>query len=300
MDKSEQFNSISISQLKSRVKTVETIGDDVLICKEVSGDDINMFDYPTRLDAIVGVLCLEGDVSVCINLQTHHVSAATFIASMPENMIQVVRREGNLKCYFVVVSMEFLQNLHIDLKKVIPTYMYVRNNPCMQLDPGEVDVLRCYYEIIFRAMEEDGFRRTEIISGLISAFIYKVSNLINTYFSRISLSEQSLVKNRRDVVFDKFMGLLTLHHRSERKVAFYAGQLHITPKYLSGLVKEASGRFASEWIDEYVVLEAKNLLKFSDMSIQEVAYFLNFPTQTFFGKYFKRHTGMSPSEYRKM
>ena len=81
-------------------------------------------------------------------------------------------------------------------------------------------------------------------------------------------------------------------------MSFYAKQLNITPKYLSSVVKEVSGKTAARWIDESVILEAKALLKYSGMSIQEIAYYLNFPNQSFFGSYFKRNTGMSPSQYK--
>ena len=96
----------------------------------------------------------------------------------------------------------------------------------------------------------------------------------------------------------QFLDLLTEHHSQQRSVGFYASRLHITPKYMSSLIKEVSGRSAAQWIDEYVILEAKSLLKYSDLSIQEIAYRLNFSTQSFFGKYFKQHTGMSPGQYK--
>ena len=91
---------------------------------------------------------------------------------------------------------------------------------------------------------------------------------------------------------------LARHYMQQRSVGFYAGQLNLTPKYLTTLIRKTSGRTAVEWIDDYVVLEAKNLLKYSTMSIQEIAYYLNFSNQSFFGKYFKSHTGMTPSAYR--
>ena len=81
-------------------------------------------------------------------------------------------------------------------------------------------------------------------------------------------------------------------------MGFYARQLCITPKYLTTLIKRISGLSVSEWIDNYVIIEAKTLLKYSHMSIQEIAYYLNFPNQSFFGSYFKRNTGMSPSQYK--
>ena len=84
-----------------------------------------------------------------------------------------------------------------------------------------------------------------------------------------------------------------------RSVAFYAGKLFISPKYLSLIIKESTGKSATDVIDSYVVLEAKNLLRFSGKNIQQVAYELNFPNQSSFGKYFKHLTGMSPSEYQR-
>ena len=99
-------------------------------------------------------------------------------------------------------------------------------------------------------------------------------------------------------MFNQFINLLTEHHRKERRVDFYAEQLFLSPKHFSTVVKKVSGKTAGEWIDEYVILEAKALLKYSVMSIQEVAYFMNFPNPSFFGKYFKHHTGLSPSEYK--
>jgi AraC-like DNA-binding protein len=82
-------------------------------------------------------------------------------------------------------------------------------------------------------------------------------------------------------------------------VSWYGEQLCITPKYLSETVKQVSRRTPNEWIDNFVTLEVRVLLKNSSMSIKEIAQHLNFPNQSFLGKYFKEHVGMSPSEYRK-
>ena len=80
---------------------------------------------------------------------------------------------------------------------------------------------------------------------------------------------------------------------------FYADKMCLTPKYLSKVIKEKSSKSASEWIDNYVTLEARALLKSTNMTIRQISDELNFPSQSFFGKYFKRHQGMSPKEYRK-
>lgn len=89
--------------------------------------------------------------------------------------------------------------------------------------------------------------------------------------------------SRQEIFFGKFIALLTQYHTQERSVTFYAEKLCITPKYFSTLIKKQTGKSAAQWIDDYVILEAKNLLKFSGMSIQEIAYHLNFSTQSFSG-----------------
>ena len=136
-----------------------------------------------------------------------------------------------------------------------------------------------------------------IIEGLISVLICKVGSMLRHYLAEHP-EEEKPVLNRTEEYFRRFTTLLGEHYTHERSVGFYARQLCITPKYLTTMIKQISGKSASEWIDTYVILEAKTLLKYSPMSIQEIAYYLNFPNQSFFGSYFKRNTGMSPSQYK--
>ena len=106
--------------------------------------------------------------------------------------------------------------------------------------------------------------------------------------------------DRSKVIFDRFIGVVSEYHTQERGVAFYADKLCLTPKYLSKLVKAASGRSAPDWIDAYVMLEAKNMLKYSDIPIKEIVSRLNFPNPSTFHKFFKAKAGLTPLQYRKM
>jgi len=94
------------------------------------------------------------------------------------------------------------------------------------------------------------------------------------------------------------MHLVQTHYKQERGLEFYANQLHLTPKHLAKVIKETTNKAANDWIDEHVVLEAKALLKSTNMTAQQISDELNFSDQSFFGKYFKRHTGVSPREYK--
>ena len=105
--------------------------------------------------------------------------------------------------------------------------------------------------------------------------------------------------DRCKVVFDQFLNLVADHHTKERGMAFYADKMCLTPKYLSKLVKTASGKSAPEWIDSFVILEAKNMLRYSEIPIKEIVSRLNFPNPSTFHKFFKLKTGMTPLQYRK-
>ncbi len=104
--------------------------------------------------------------------------------------------------------------------------------------------------------------------------------------------------SRREELLTRFISLVDIHYKAERSVAFYARELCVSPKHLSAVLKEISGKTAGEWIDYRVILEAKIMLRKSGMTIQEISLELNFSNQSFFGKYFKHYTGMSPREYR--
>ena len=106
-------------------------------------------------------------------------------------------------------------------------------------------------------------------------------------------------QTRAEAIFANFIHLLEQNFRTQRRVSWYAEQLCITPKYLSEIVKKISLRTPNDWIDSYVILEARVLLKNTTKSIKEITDELNFPNQSFLGKYFKEHVGVSPSEYRK-
>jgi AraC-like DNA-binding protein len=147
----------------------------------------------------------------------------------------------------------------------------------------------------FVLLPQDTPKKTATLLRLGSALMYKIHDTILTHDSP---SKNEIKMSRQEIFFGKFIALLTQYHTQERSVTFYAEKLCITPKYFSTLIKKQTGKSAAQWIDDYVILEAKNLLKFSGMSIQEIAYHLNFSTQSFFGKYFKHQTGLSPSEYR--
>lgn len=137
----------------------------------------------------------------------------------------------------------------------------------------------------------------DVIKGLALALSHTIISLMNRYQKRV-MTKSEFDEPRAQQLFDKFMKLLSAYHAKERSLQYYADKMCLTPKYVSSKVKEYSGKGALQWINEYVVLEAKMMLRYTEMNIQEIAYALNFSTQSAFGKYFKQQAGVSPRQYR--
>lgn len=292
------MKAISISQFKQHQTTelndtqTNILSDDIMITNNIEYSEL--FHYPCRLDAITMLVCVEGKIRGNINLKEYVSQKNGVVVCLPEDIIQIVSVK-DLKAYVVIISASFLREAHIDIQKLLPLYLGIKIQPQIYLTDGEMQLLQCYHLLATEALESpDNEHRREIIKGLLSALVYKTISLINT---KREVERQTKSTQRGEQLFDRFMMLLNTHHIKEHSVKFYASKMYLTANYLSGMIKEFSGKSAAEWIDEYVVLEAQTLLKFSGMTIQEIAYHLNFSTQSSFGKYFKQQTGMSPKTF---
>lgn len=267
-------------------------------CITASSDSqMQVFRFPCRIDAFIIGVGTEGETSVSFNLHEFRLKKDSMFIFTPKNILQV-NSQQYFKADVIAISPDFMRRINIDIKNMMPLFLKFVENPTLALTPEESRSMRGMIAQIERETRgpETHFS-FDIVSGLIAATIYKAGDIMYHYLAEHP-EEQNNSHNRAEEYFKQFTHLLGEHFREERSVGFYARQLCITPKYLTTLIKRISGQSVSEWIDNYVILEAKTLLKYSTMSIQEIAYYLNFPNQSFFGSYFKRNTGMSPSQYK--
>ena len=267
-------------------------------CITASSDSqMQVFRFPCRIDAFIIGVGTEGETSVSFNLHEFKLKKDSIFIFTPKNVLQV-NSQQYFKADVIAISPDFMRRINIDIKNMMPLFLKFVENPTLALTPEESRSMRGMLAQIERETRgpETHFS-FDIVSGLIAATIYKVGDIMYHYLAEHP-EGQNNSHNRAEEYFKQFTHLLGEHFREERSVGFYARQLCITPKYLTTLIKRISGQSVSEWIDNYVILEAKTLLKYSTMSIQEIAYYLNFPNQSFFGSYFKRNTGMSPSQYK--
>lgn len=267
-------------------------------CITASSDSqMQVFRFPCRIDAFIIGVGTEGETSVSFNLHEFRLKKDSMFIFTPKNILQV-NSQQYFKADVIAISPDFMRRINIDIKNMMPLFLKFVENPALTLTPEESRSMRGMIAQIERETRgpETHFS-FDIVSGLIAATIYKVGDIMYHYLAEHP-EEQNNSHNRAEEYFKQFTHLLGEHFREERSVGFYARQLCITPKYLTTLIKRISGKSVSEWIDNYVILEAKTLLKYSNMSVQEIAYYLNFPNQSFFGSYFKRNAGMSPSQYK--
>ncbi|MDE6508244.1 MAG: AraC family transcriptional regulator [Alistipes sp.] len=287
------LKKVSISRIKKEMADVSYLSDDLVITS-LDAQHNTTAEYPVTIDGFSVVIMMAGDATVSIDMKNYRVQPNSIVFFNPGSIIRTIRCSANAAAFVLAFSKSFVNEIQIDLSASLPVYMRFGKAPVLQVSQQDVAEIRQVFQLVKSMLLSDKERyRHEIIRSLFTTAFY----LIIDINQREEHSEQK--QGRCEVLFSQFMKLLEEHHKSQRNVGFYARQLNITPKYLSSAVKEVSGKTAARWIDESVILEAKTLLKYSGMSIQEIAYHLNFSTQSFFGKYFKQHTGTSPSRYKR-
>ena len=193
---------------------------------------------------------------------------------------------------FIVMSKRFSDSLFANVQERLPLFLSTKSQPCTPLSKEGLETMKTYHGMFRKIVsQEDNPHRLEIVKHLTLAFFYHTGSQMHK-----PVKEEK--KSKQELLLERFFDCVQNHYKKERGVDFYADKLCLTPKYLSTVIRQTSGKTAGEWIDEYVVLEAKALLKSTNMTIQQISDELNFPSQSFFGKYFKRLAGVSPKEYR--
>ncbi len=250
---------------------------------------------PARMNFILMALCQQGTATYDIDTRQQTVKSGDLLFISEGHIVNNYQASSDFSCLCILVSTAYYHSFVQNVKNVSSLLLFSMNNPVVALTPREIEVYTNYYRVIGEKIQDTKHHyQDELVKTWLLAMFYDMSNVI----WRVERNEKK-AQSRADVVFSRFIRLLEEHYRKERRVSWYAKQLAITPKYLSETVKEVSKRTPNDWIDHYVVLEIRVLLKNSTKSIKEITEELHFPNQSFLGKYFKEHVGVSPLAYRK-
>lgn len=287
----------------SRIERFSTqfssFGNDYVFSRVSKTENFNEFTSESmRMGGMIIILCLSGKFQLDVNLEAHTLETNDLIITGPDSVLSVKNVDwDHLDTYVFVISPEFIRDINFELNLMATMSISSNQPPRIRLTPEEMKLIIRYFELIhYNTVENSDARYVRSISrSLIAASVYQLMQ----FFSMRMERNESPNLSRRAGYVKEFLHLVNLHHRRERGVAFYASKLFISAKYLSLIIKESTGRSAAEWIDDYVILEAKKLLRFSGKNVQQIAYELNFSNQSSFGKYFKHLTGMSPTQFQR-
>lgn len=299
--KDSTLHNISLGHFRSLFPLSPSIGmgDDFYILDARLQKTHRPMNHPCRFDGYMFLYCVKGRLKMNVNLTEFEISEGMVYMNVPGNIIRVneivdtPQEEVRFMC--LAMSKEFSQGLSVEVNKLFNEGVSMLEKPSILLNENEIELAANLIRHLVALLKSGIPYMKEAVMSSVSSLLYV---FMGAWAVGMEDSKDKSASTRSKVTFEKFMKLVSEYHTQYRNVGFYAEQLCLTPKYLSKMIKNATGRSAPEWIDSYVILEAKNLLKYSGTTIKEIVYKLNFPNQSVFYKFFKARTGMTPTEYR--
>lgn len=295
----KDFVAIEITSIQDVVKA-DNLDNCFMVFDNFSDDNENFpellfTDYPIKLNVAMIVFCTAGRSVVRLGLHEYAMEKNCLMVVYAGQIMQTVEMTPDFKGGFMFIDPESfaLNQRFMEIMSVQEVFV---KRAYYRLIDWELDEILAIYGLIKNKIKEvDNIYRFNIIQQHFNVLFY---NICNALYKGNNLLPGA--KNRKEELFERFLKEVKAHYRKEKHIKYYADIICLTPKYLSSLIYEVSGKLAGEWIKDYVLLEAKALLKSSYMTIQQVSDELNFSTPSHFGRFFKQHTGMSPREYKKL
>ncbi len=246
---------------------------------------------PVKFAASTWIFVFNGSGRADINLVNHEISGPAIVSVKSTQIMQPTYLSPDFNATVMVMSKRLSENLFIFLNSSPLAAMSLRH-PVVSMPPDLVPFFKDFIMETKQILSE-----TSNPYGS-QTLMYHLLLFVHRYGYKCYEPYKDEVVSRQGRMSDQFLALVQQNFRKERFLDFYASKLEVTPKHLSRTIKKQTGYTAVEWIERFVILEAKVLLKSSNLNIQQIADELNFPSQSFFGKYFKKQTGQSPKEFR--
>lgn len=238
-------------------------------------------------------LCLEGEAEIEVDLWHYTLQTNSQLVLLPKMVLQVLHTSPNFRALCIACLGDLFHELANCLEP--PFFRFIKEHPYVCLEEPEVELLRNVFHLLEDVSKdlENPYRR-QMAANHIQNLLFHFYSRTRQFFPK----NESKWVNRKEMLFKEFLQLVLRHCSTEREVTFYAQALNITPRYLSNIVLTVGGESTKSIIDCHAIMEIKHQLKNSRLNIQEISNRMHFADQSFFGRYFKKHTGLSPSRYR--
>lgn len=258
--------------------------------------DLNL-QQPFRMDAFSAILCLRGKFTLYINNKIYEIKAKEMLLCHPDIVLEKSMNSLDIKYLNICLSKEYLHQLSMpSSSNMWDIFKFLEQSPVLSLNDEEVEMLCRIYDLIeakITSTTKQQYKK-DILDNLLQAFIYELGEVLNRF-----ISIKPSMFTAAEKMFREFLELISGLSPKPRSVNYYADKLCITPKYLSTICKEASGQNASDLIHNFVVKDIEYQLRIPGKSIKEVCNDLDFPNLSFFGRYVKKHMGISPKQWRE-
>lgn len=265
---------------------------DMIAWTEVTEDILNIYKQSCRLKACIFALCIEGSITVSINLMDTEVKQGDFVTLFPGTIIQFYEQKEKVCLGFIGFSSHCLNGVNL-IQSTISSFSKILDYPVIAINPTIASYFKDYFSLYARITTGPYPPNTQMAQGTLSTLLRGIDRI---YSNRLHMQKNT--KSRKEEICRELVQLVIENYTHERRAQFYADKLGISLQHLSTTIKLVTGRNVLDIIAHVVIIDIKAKLKSTNMTIQEIAYSLNFPSASFFGKYFKRHMGMSPLEYR--
>lgn len=251
--------------------------------------------YPVKMNFTLTLFCTAGHMLVKLNLKEYRLEANDVLVILPGSIGECL--EFSTDCQVVLLACSDNKYLNDSSSSLAVLFRkYLINQALIHISEEELQDFLTIYRLMRKKMEQTDFEFTrEVLLGYMQVLSCNGYQWIIRYYNKKEKEEKA--ESRQQKLFDSFLELVQKNYKEQRNIGFYAGRLCLTPKYMSRVIYQVSGRYAGDWINDYVILEAKALLKSKKYTVQQVCDMLNFSNPSFFGKYFKAAVGCSPRKY---
>lgn len=259
----------------------------------------NLRELPGRVGKIafnIVVTCRAGSLQADVAGQRVTVGTHQIIICRPHVVISNLMISPDLKCTVMCFSDHLLNAILQSQMLVWNNLLYTQRYRIIEIPENRIGI---YNELHLHWLNDKNPFKHEIIVSLLRVALLDLCNLLLDDEKLNETDKMQYGYSRMETLFHRFQENIARRHIKKISVTAYADELCITPKYLSTICHNVSGKSPKEWILEYVIQDITHYLRNTDLSIKEISDELGFTTPSFFGRYVRKHLGMTPYEYRK-
>lgn len=296
------MNTLNVSFeniLDAKDTSAEAFGDDIIVYHIKNTEEKQPLDnIPSiRINAVFFIVCQYGDISFTVDYKDYRLTKGMILSLSALHILDDIRIGKNFEGYALIISEKFILPIVEEMQIINKLTTSIRTSPLLMLENDKMQLFIDIIERIKRGVKaKEHILQKELIKNEVSNFILEIADI--TYKTKYEGKKDTYQKNSKDSIAQNFIMLMIQHCKEQHEVSFYAKELCITPGHLSRVLNAFSGKSAMKWISDALISEAKILLRKPDINIQQISEELHFGEQSSFSKFFKKHNGVTPVEYR--